>query len=193
MERIRVFLALLLLTFSGLAGAQVMPQAPDPKLRELLSRSVNQSDSSYGDRFDAQVWLLDMSNRLKKYLPDPQKRLNLLRLVHHEALRAGIKPELVLAVIHTESRFNRFAVSPVGAQGMMQVMPFWKKELGRSKDNLTDIATNLRYGCTILAYYLRLEKGDLTRALGRYNGSLGQLAYPSLVIGTWRKQWYVHR
>lgn len=118
-------------------------QAPEPELRELLQHTVAEADS-FGDRFDAEAWLLDMSTRLKRYVPDPAQRFDLLRLVHHEASKAGLRPDLVLALIHAESRFDRFAISSVGAQGIMQVMPFWKAELGRPQDNLTDNATNLR-------------------------------------------------
>lgn len=165
-------------------------QAPDPELRQVLQRTVAQADS-FQDRFDAEVWLLDMSTRMRRYIPDAEERLGLLRLVHREASKAGLRPDLVLALIHTESHFDRFAISSVGAQGMMQVMPFWKAELGRPQDNLTDNATNLRYGCTILSFYLRKENGDLNRALARYNGSLGKYAYPAKVVGFWHDFWYV--
>ncbi|MCQ4319755.1 lytic transglycosylase domain-containing protein [Stutzerimonas stutzeri] len=165
-------------------------QAPEPELRELMQRTVAEAES-FQDRFDAEVWLLDMSTRLKRYVPDPQARLTLLRLVHQEASKAGLKPDIVLALIHAESHFDRFAISSVGAQGMMQVMPFWKAELGRPQDNLTDNATNLRYGCTILSYYLKKENGDINRALARYNGSLGKQHYPARVIGFWQDFWYV--
>src|SRR5690606_42151141 len=103
-----------------------------------------------------------------------------------EARRAGLKPDLVLAVIHVESLFDRYALSRVGAQGVKQVMPFWKNELGRPEDNLIDLATNLRYGCTILKYYLDLEKGNLRRALARYNGSLGSHRSEERRVG---KEW----
>ncbi|WP_137886610.1 transglycosylase SLT domain-containing protein [Pseudomonas sp. 2FE] len=165
-------------------------QAPEPELRSLLQRMVAEADS-FEDRFDAEVWLLDMSTRLTRYLPDAEERLTLLKQVHREASKAGLKPDLVIALIHAESHFNRFAISSVGAQGMMQVMPFWKGELGRPQDNLTDNATNLRYGCTILSYYLKKEHGNLSRALARYNGSLGQNTYPAKVIGLWQDFWYV--
>src|SRR5690606_28417607 len=140
---------------------------------------------------DAEVWLLDMSTRMRRYIPDAEERLGLLRQVHAEASQAGLRPDLVIALIHAESHFDRFAISSVGAQGLMQVMPFWKNELGRPQDNLTDNATNLRYGCTILAYYLKRENGNLQRALARYNGSLGQLKYPAKVMGFWYDYWYV--
>lgn len=174
---------------STTAAAQVR-QAPEPELRQLLQHTVAQADS-FEDRFDAEVWLLDMSTRLRRYMPDAQERLTFLRLVHREATQAGLRPDLVIALIHAESHFDRFAISSVGAQGLMQVMPFWKAELGRPQDNLTDNATNLRYGCTILSYYLRKEGGNLNRALARYNGSLGKHAYPAKVIGFWHDFWYV--
>ena len=170
--------------------AATQPQPPvDPDLRALLMHTVSQADSF--DAFDAEVWLLDMSTRLRGYLPDEAERLRFLQLVHREARQAGLKPDLVLAVIHVESLFDRYALSRVGAQGVMQVMPFWKNELGRPDDNLIDLATNLRYGCTILKYYLDLEKGDLRRALARYNGSLGSYRYPDKVQEYWYRYWYV--
>lgn len=181
-------LALLLMAAQAVVGAT--RQAAEPELRALLQRTVAEA-GSFQDRFDAEVWLLDMSTRLQGRVPDPGERLALLRLVHQEASKAGLAPDLVLALIHAESNFDRFAISSVGAQGMMQVMPFWKAELGRPQDNLTDNATNLRYGCTILAYYLKRENGNLTRALARYNGSLGKPHYPARVIGYWQDYWYV--
>ncbi|MFT5720500.1 MAG: soluble lytic murein transglycosylase-like protein [Motiliproteus sp.] len=152
----------------------------DQELRQILLSAVHQSDS-FEDRFDAQVWLMDMSNRIHRYVDDDQERLHILRSAHHEATKAGLPPDLVLSVIHTESRFKRFAISVAGAQGLMQVMSFWKKELGRPEDNLTDIDTNLRYGCTILAYYLKRANGNISEALARYNGSYGKLTYPNKV------------
>jgi soluble lytic murein transglycosylase-like protein len=184
----RLLLATLLLT-PGLIEASLR-QAPEPELRTLLQHTVSQADS-FADRFDAEVWLLDMSTRLQRFIPNTEQRLTLLRLVHAEASQAGLRPDLVIALIHAESHFDRFAISSVGAQGLMQVMPFWKNELGRPQDNLTDNATNLRYGCTILAYYLKRENGNLQRALARYNGSLGQLKYPAKVMGFWYDYWYV--
>jgi soluble lytic murein transglycosylase-like protein len=189
MMTLRACLSLLLIAIVLPASASLR-QAPEPELRDLLQQTVAEAES-FQDRFDAEVWLVDMSARLKRYVPDPQERLSLLRLVHQEASKAGLTPELVLALIHAESHFDRFAISSVGAQGMMQVMPFWKAELGRPQDNLTDNATNLRYGCTILSYYLKRENGDISRALARYNGSLGQTRYPSKVIGFWQDFWYV--
>lgn len=159
------------------------------ELRLLLQQAVNDSES-FEDRFDAEVWLTDMSNRLKKKIPQAEKRLNLLRQIHHEARKANLHPELVLAVIDVESNFDRFAISKAGAQGLMQVMPFWLKEIGKPRDSLFNVRTNLRMGCTILKHYLKKEKGDLTRALARYNGSLGRYKYPNKVFKLLNKRWY---
>jgi soluble lytic murein transglycosylase-like protein len=182
------FLALLLVLLGGV-GQAASSEAPDATLRELLREAVAELDT-FEDRFEAEVWLLDMSLRLESRLPDPTERMEILKAVHQEAARAELDPELVLAVIDVESRFDRFAVSVVGAQGLMQVMPFWLKEIGRPDDNLLHIRTNLRMGCTILRYYLDMEKGNLSRALGRYNGSLGSPKYPNLVVTALTQRWY---
>jgi soluble lytic murein transglycosylase-like protein len=185
----RLTCVLLSVLLCSVAQAEVR-QAPEPELRTLLQQTVAEADS-FQDRFETEVWLLDMSTRMRRYIPDAEERLSLLRQVHREAGKAGLRPDLVIALIHAESHFDRFAISSVGAQGMMQVMPFWKAELGRPQDNLTDNATNLRYGCTILSFYLRKENGDLNRALARYNGSLGKHTYPAKVVGIWHDFWYV--
>lgn len=173
------------------ANANTSQSSVDQELKHALAKAVADADS-FDDEFEAQVWLVDMSARLKRYIKDPEERLQLLRMVHKEATRADISPELVISVIHVESAFNSYAVSYVGAQGLMQVMPFWKKELGRKDDNLINTSTNLRYGCTILRHYLDREKGDWTRALARYNGSLGRTKYPEKVMDFWQKYWFVN-
>jgi soluble lytic murein transglycosylase-like protein len=161
----------------------------DAKLKELLIEAIEDT-SGFADRFDAEVWLLDMSTRLKKQVPDPLERLNILKHVHQEASRAKLEPELVLAVIQVESNFDQYAISWVGARGLMQIMPFWLKEIGHPNDNLFDIKTNLRFGCTILSYYLKVEKGNVSRALARYNGSLGRTIYPNKVFKAKKRKWY---
>jgi len=168
---------------------QPLQAAPDLELRQRLMSAIATS-TSFNDRFDAEVWLLDMSQRLSRRLPDTNKRLHFLRLVHQEATQADLPPELVLAVIEVESSFNRWAISRSGAQGLMQVMPFWLKEIGRPDDNLLQTTTNLRMGCTILKYYLDMEKGRLRPALARYNGSLGRRHYPDKVFNALNKRWY---
>lgn len=162
----------------------------DPELLNILSQAVSDAQS-FEDRFDAEVWLMDMSSRLAKRVPDPRKRIEFLKLIHNEASRAELKPELVLAVIEVESNFDRWAISSAGARGLMQIMPFWLDELGRPDDNLFEVSTNLRYGCTILRHYLDKEKGHLSRALARYNGSLGSFRYPNKIFKALRERWGV--
>jgi len=130
-----------------------------------------------------------MSQRLERRIPDYRARIDFLRTVHYEATRAGLDPQLILALIQVESNFRKYAVSSAGARGYMQVMPFWIGLIGRKSDNLFNLRGNLRYGCVILKHYLDIEKGNLARALGRYNGSLGKPDYPNLVFAAWRGNW----
>lgn len=134
-------------------------------------------------------WLAEMSRRLERRMPDREGRLEFLKAVRYEAQRAGLDPQLVLGLIQVESGFRKHAVSIAGARGFMQVMPFWAGLIGNPDSNLFHLRTNLRFGCTILRHYLDIEKGDLFRALGRYNGSLGRPEYPNMVRAAWEKQW----
>jgi len=134
-------------------------------------------------------WLTEMSARLTRRMPDREARLEFLKTVHYEAKRAGLDPQMVLGLIQVESGFKKYSVSPAGARGYMQVMPFWVRLIGSKDNNLFHMRTNLRFGCTILRHYLDIENGDLYRALGRYNGSLGKPEYPNMVRGAWEKQW----
>lgn len=181
-----IVLALTLTLMASMAAAQA---SPDPELREAL-RAAASDNESFTDRFDAEVWLTDMSRRLQRQVKDPKQRIKILKLVHLEASRAELPPELILAVIDTESNFDRYAISVAGAIGLMQIMPFWLDEIGRPNDNLLHVDTNLRYGCTILKFYLDKEKGDLRRALGRYNGSLGKRKYPNKIIDKLSTKWF---
>lgn len=179
-----------LIASAALAAAAEPPREVDPALRTALVEAVGESES-FDNRFDAEVWLLDMSTRLEPLLPDADKRLRLLRAVHREATRADLSPQLVLALIQVESAFKRYAISWAGARGLMQIMPFWKNEIGRPDDNLFAVDTNLRYGCTILRYYLDMADGDVTEALARYNGSYGEFWYPTRVQTALDRRWYV--
>jgi len=167
---------------------------PDPRLREILKKAVADA-SSFADRFDAEVWLTDMSNRLARQVEDPEERLEILKSVHRHATQVGLEPELVLAVIDVESNFDRFAISSAGALGLMQVMPFWVKELEeelgyRDKNVLFKIDTNILIGTRILKYYLEMERYDLVRGLARYNGSVGQTWYADRVVQRLNRKWY---
>mgnify|MGYP003508062609 FL=1 len=189
MLRIFTHSLLCLLCYAPLASGQDAGPAIDPELKTLLKQAANETDS-FVDQFDAQVWLTDMSRRLEKRLPDHTYRINLLKEVHAEATRAKLDPELVLSVIQVESNFDPYAISHAGARGLMQVMPFWLKEIGRPGDSLFRETTNLRYGCTILKFYLDKEKGDRVLALARYNGSRGSRKYPALVYKALNTTWY---
>ncbi len=188
-DRRRLLQCLLATSLWPAASLAATTERPDEELRRILLDAASSSDS-FGDRFDAEVWLTDMSTRLARQVRDPQERIEILTNVHYEARRASLEPELVLAVIEVESNFDRYAVSVAGALGLMQVMPFWLDEIGRPGDNLLHIDTNLRYGCTILRFYLDKESGDLRRALGRYNGSLGKRKYPNKVIDKLTTKWF---
>ncbi len=188
-------LMFLLATFTFPAQAQsapkkITPQKEfiDPELRQHL-KNVIETSESFVDRFDAEVWLVSKSSRLERFIKDPEKRLTLLRSIHRAATEAKLQPEIVLSVIEVESHFDRFAISHAGAQGMMQVMPFWKKEIGRPDDNLFNLETNLRYGCTILKHYIDKEEGRLAPALARYNGSYGSYRYSEKVMNAWQNRW----
>lgn len=173
-------------------GAQGGAQQYEPlsaSVQAALSRAISDKgvpQLKFADPGDGYKWLLAMSDRLAKRIPDEKARVELLKTVHYEATRAGLDPQLVLGVVHVESGFKKYAVSKAGARGLMQVMPFWVELIGRKDDNLFHLRTNIRYGCVILRHYLDLEKGNLYRALGRYNGSLGQPDYPNLVLAAWR-------
>lgn len=192
--RLRRWVLGVLLTAAAVACADTLSaesipeQQMDPELLDKLAETLAASHEET-DRFDAQVWLMASEQRLTRYMTDPGERLELLRLVYRESQRTALDPDLVLAVMQVESHFDRFAISRVGAQGLMQVMPFWKSELGRPLDNLTQVETNIIYGTTILSHYLEVSGGDLIDALARYNGSRGRLDYPELVVAAWRKVW----
>jgi soluble lytic murein transglycosylase-like protein len=163
---------------------------PDPELGKILAAAIADADS-FADRFDAEVWLTDMSQRLRRQVPDATERVEILRTVHRQATLVGVAPELVLAVIDVESDFDRFAISSASALGLMQVMPFWVPELGyKDKNQLFDIETNVLLGCRILKYYLDMERGDLVRGLARYNGSVGKRWYSDRVVERLRTKWF---
>lgn len=174
-----------------MAGAQ-MYEPLSASVRASLYKSVSDSvplRPSFSSPVEEGNWLAEMSRRLEKRIPDRATRLDFLKTVHYEASRAGLDPQMVLGLIQVESGFKKYAVSSAGARGFMQIMPFWVKLIGTSENNLFHLRTNLRYGCTILRHYLDIERGDLYRALGRYNGSLGRPEYPTLVVGAWHNGW----
>jgi soluble lytic murein transglycosylase-like protein len=173
------------------AGAQTYePLAAS--VQATLHKSVSDQAApflAFSTEVEARRWLSVMSRRLASRIPDRLQREEFLVTVHYEAKRAGLDPQLVLGLIQVESNFRKYAVSRAGARGFMQVMPFWVKLIGNREHNLFHLRINLRYGCVILRHYLDIEKGDLYRALGRYNGSLGKPEYPTQVVRAWQRDW----
>ena len=191
--KLPLFILLSFLCLSSVCQAGSQREEPlSNSVKALMQKSISDLASPrliFASETEGQAWMSDMSQRLAKRLPDATYRQEFLRSVYYEATRAGLDPQLVLGLIQVESGFKKYAVSSVSARGYMQVMPFWVKSIGNSDHNLFHLRLNLRYGCTILRHYLDIERGDLYRALGRYNGSLGKPQYPNLVVGAWRKNW----
>lgn len=189
----RLLLALLLSAWTTIAYAGGQQYEPLAASVQTALHSAIADMASPEPRFpsieEKVNWLTEMSQRLAQRMPDRVARIDFLKTVYYEAQRAGLDPQLVLGLIQVESGFRKYAVSGVGARGYMQVMPFWVKLIGSKDQDLFHMRTNLRYGCTILRHYLDIENGDLYRALGRYNGSLGQPEYPNMVRAAWENNW----
>ena len=182
--------AALLVAVQARAGNQLY-EPMTASVRAALHKAVSDHAApflAFSTAGEARAWLHAMSHKLERRIPDRTLREEFLVTVHYEAKRAGLDPQLVLGLMQVESAFRKYAVSSAGARGLMQVMPFWIKVIGGDDDNLFHLRTNLRFGCVILRHYIDIEKGDLYRALGRYNGSLGRPEYPNMVLGAW-KQW----
>jgi soluble lytic murein transglycosylase-like protein len=182
---------LVLVGFQARAGNQV-EEALAANVQNSLHRSVSDYPAPrlvFATDVEGWAWLADMSSRLASKMPDWPTRRDFLITVQYEATRAGLDPQLVLGLIQHESNFRKYAISSSGARGFMQVMPFWVRQIGDGGHDLFTLRTNLRYGCTILRYYLDIEQGDLYRALGRYNGSLGRAEYPNAVLGSMKRYW----
>lgn len=177
------------------AGAQREETLSDDIASVMRSSVDNASPPRlvFEHAIDGQRWLNEMSARLVQFMPDSElARRRLLIMVQYESRRADLDTQLILGLIQVESRFRQYAVSGVGAKGLMQVMPFWQKYIGHADHNLFDVRTNLRYGCTILRHYNNLEKGNMHNALARYNGSLGRDKYPNAVFGAFQSNWQWH-
>ena len=160
----------------ALANAIKDARPPKPAFRDDASRA----------RY--QLWLGEMSSRLKRKIADDQSRVEFLEAVWYESTRSGLDPAMVLGLIQVESAYRKYAVSMVGARGYMQVMPFWTGVVGdNDRSKLFNMQANLRYGCAILRMYLDMEGGNLYLALGRYNGSRGKPQYPNAVLSAWKK------
>ena len=173
---------------AAFAGAQQY-EVLSASVRASMASAVNDRRSVDFKDLDTRAWVRAMTRRVAPRYADEDAARELLAMVRYEAMRAGLDPHLVLALIEVESKFHKYAVSRAGARGMMQVMPFWVKEIGGPADNLFQERTNLRYGCTILRHYLDRENGNLANALGRYNGSLGSRDYSNRVMRSLKERW----
>jgi soluble lytic murein transglycosylase-like protein len=166
-------------------------QQRDPELKSRLQHVIDSGDC-FSDKFDSVVWFKTMEPRLKRFVPSHDVRLEILNHVYCEAGRdpqIKLPPDLIMALIEVESRFDNWAVSSAGAVGLMQVMPFWPRQLG-VQNQLVRVAPNIRMGCEILRYYLQAEHGNWPRALGRYNGKVGRgNPYPATVMARWQRAW----
>ena len=191
MRRLVAALAAALLPALAVAGAQQYEPLAASVQAALHAAIADRAapEPQFPTLRDKLDWLTEMSARLSRRMPDREARLDFLKTVYYEAKRAGLDPQMVLGLIQVESGFKKYAVSSAGARGYMQVMPFWVRLIGSKEHNLFHMRTNLRFGCTILRHYLDIENGDVYRALGRYNGSLGQPDYPNMVRGAWERQW----
>ena len=172
----------------ALAGAQQY-EALSASVRASLAKAVSDRQFARLEDPESRAWVRAMLGRMHERVRDERLARELLEMVRYEALRAGLEPRLVLAVIDVESGFRKYAVSTAGARGYMQVMPFWVREIGMPGQNLFHARTNLRYGCVILRHYLQVENGNLANALGRYNGSLGRPEYPQRVLRAMDARW----
>jgi len=179
--------ALLLMTALPAAAAHADRQM-DPELRGVLAEVLQPTDC-FADRYERAVWFAFMEPRLQRYVKSEQEREQILHHVHCEARRVDVPPELVLAVMDVESRFDRFAVSSAGAVGLMQVMPFWPEELGMRRYQLVRVPENIRMGTAIFRYYLKRERNNVAKALARYNGSVGRRTYSDKVVQRWTSRW----
>lgn len=180
-----------LLPCAAWAGAQREETLADDVASVMRGsiNSVNPPRLVFANPQEGERWLKAMSARLARFVADEAERRRLLVNIQYESTRAGLYTQVVLGLIEVESAFRQYAISNVGARGLMQVMPFWKRHIGQPSHNLFDIRTNLRYGCTILRHYNNIERGNLVRALARFNGSLGSNKYPNAVLGAWRNRW----
>ncbi|MSQ91543.1 MAG: lytic transglycosylase domain-containing protein [Gammaproteobacteria bacterium] len=196
------FLAPLLIAGITIAQSSYADGQRDPGLRQVIAAAIS-GKPCFEDKYDDVVWYAVMQPRVEHRLRQKPADLRLgddvgaaaqriLRAVHCESSKQSMlrdRPQLVLAVIDVESSFDPFAVSSAGAVGMMQVMPFWPRELGLTTRDLLDVEMNIRMGSSSLAYYLERERGDYRRALARYNGSLGRRTYPDLVLSRLQSRW----
>src|SRR5690606_38588394 len=107
---------------------------------------------------------------LLQYRNEPALARRIAVSLVREGRNTGVEPRLLLAVLLVENPWlNPGAESFVGARGLMQVMPMHRGQWGCG-ESLEDVESNICHGAKIFASYLNAEKGNVERALLRYNG-----------------------
>ncbi len=187
-----VFLLLILATHHGFERATQPPPPPATGQKKRLhpqgDATQQKADQAIpkGRHFGRMVWMRDITGLLRAAGVSAPLAQEIARWLMVYCRHFRIPPDVALAVMFVESGFDRFAVSNAGAQGLMQVMPFWREEIGDPGDNLFDVEVNIRYGCAIIRRYLdRYNSLDL--ALSAYNGSVGSRRYIRKVHAAMRR------
>lgn len=119
--------------------------------------------------------------RLKILLSEkaPKHRISRFdEIIHRHALRHSIDWRLIASIIHAESSFRENAISPAGAQGLMQIMPIVAREQGVRNYHKPEV--NIRIGITHFLSKMKLINGDtpidaLKLSIAAYNAGLGHL------------------
>jgi soluble lytic murein transglycosylase len=152
------------------------PAAVDPavltRIAELEARASERAELD--DWSEAATLGIARAVALRHTGLSPREEARLAASIVREARAADLDPQLVAAVVQVESGFLRFAVSGVGAQGLMQLMPPTADQLARAEGEaapgpaLFELERNLHLGCRYLAQLVR-EFGGVDRALLAYN------------------------
>jgi soluble lytic murein transglycosylase-like protein len=181
------------LSFGVLSGTP--PELPavsaPPPLRQALAHDA---------AAEARAARIEKILRARNTGLSPAENAELARVIVDEARRHQIDPALVLAVMHVESRFDTFAVSPVGALGLMQLLPSTAAEMAAREDvpwegprTLFDPVANVKLGVAYLRELLD-RYGEVRVALAAYNWGPGHIdrriqrgnalptEYPNLVL-----------
>ncbi len=153
-----------------------MTSAERKEIAKTLEQDIKNTSSS-----EQETWITHVLPQIMMFDVSPHQARSIAKWTWLNAQEQHLEPALILALMTIESRFDPFATSAVGAQGLMQVMPFWKKELGNPDDDLFDVKTNIRYGSVILKHYIK-RYGSAQKALAAYNGSKGRVKYPNKVM-----------
>lgn len=177
-------------SLAGQAGVAASPEEPlSDAMRSLLRQRWVGGTVMPFDTDLARRWQAAVDAPLSQWIASQTLRQEFKLHLAYEAQRAGLSLSLMLGLVEVESGFRKHAISPAGAMGYGQVMPFWTRLIGDGDpSSLLETQANLRYACLILRHYLDMEKGDLVLALGRYNGTRGWPHYPERVLQA-REKW----